>query len=213
MRRLCEFIREQCEAAGVRVPLVLYEFDPMHLSTTPPSGDINLSEDFFTGNVIPLRGGRTNPEFEWLAESRGAWNAPAAERQKDRKPKWIRDRDRVIAGIYLGEVEFDPAAVGHWYAGARALLRVCDGMTCFLHPADREMTDEIRGSCGSDRLVAFTREIGDTLGIEVLSWEAFDLEPGDFLDINHMNARGGREKLSRQLAEMVFAVAARSATG
>ena len=41
------------------------------------------------------------------------------------------------------------------------------------------------------------------LGIEVIPWESFDLEPADFLDINHMNARGGREKLSRQLAERV----------
>ena len=65
------------------------------------------------------------------------------------------------------------------------------------------MTDEIKDSCGSDRLIAFTSAIGEQLGIEVLSWETFDLEPTDFLDINHMNARGGREKLSRQLAGLV----------
>ena len=66
------------------------------------------------------------------------------------------------------------------------------------------MTDEIKDSCGSDRLIAFTDSIGERLGIDVLSWEMFDLEPADFLDINHMNARGGREKLSRQLAKMVL---------
>jgi hypothetical protein len=77
-------------------------------------------------------------------------------------------------------------------------------MVCFLHPADREMTNELEGTCGSDRLVDFTRTIGENLGITVLSWDAFDLEPGDFLDINHMNAKGGREKLSRQLAKMIF---------
>jgi len=190
--------------ADVRVPLVIYEFDPMHISTTPPSGDINLGPDFFSGNVISLRGGRTNPEFEWLVESSGAWNAPGEDRQKDRKPNWIRKRDRVIAGVYLGEVEFDQEAARNWYAGAKALQAVSDRMVCFLHPADRQMTDELAGTCDSDRLVAFTRDIAANLGITVLSWDAFDLEPGDFLDINHMNARGGREKLSRQLAEMIF---------
>ncbi len=204
MRMMCEFIREQCQVAGVRVPVVIYEFDPMHISTTPPSGDINLGRDFFEGNVISLRGKNTSLEFQWLADTRGAWNAPDEVRQKERKPNWVRERDRVIAGAYLGEIEFDPMAVDQWYSGARALQEVSDRMVCFLHPADRTMTDEIKESCGSDRLVAFTRGIGEQLGIDVLSWETFDLEPADFLDINHMNARGGREKLSRQLAGLVL---------
>ena len=48
------------------------------------------------------------------------------------------------------------------------------------------------------------RRIGEELGVKTLPWEQFDLEPADFLDINHMNARGGREKLSRQLAAMLI---------
>ena len=204
MRMMCEFIRQQCEAANATVPLVLYEFDAMHLSTTPPSGDINLGPDYFSGNIISLRGGRTNAEFEWLVDTAGAWNAPPEERQKDRKPNWVRKRDRVIAGVYVGEVEFDPPAVGNWFAGARELQMVADQMVCFMHPADREMTDELEGSCGTDKLEEFLSGIRDKLGIDVLDWKSFDLEPDDFLDINHMNARGGREKLSRQLAAMVF---------
>ena len=205
MHMMCEFIKDQCVAANVRVPLIIYEFDPMHLGTTPPSSDINLGPDYFAGNVISLRGSRTSPEFQWLVETSGAWNAPEEARQKDRKPNWVRERDRVIAGAYLGEIEFDERAVKDWYDGASALQAVSDNMVCFLHPADRTMTDEIKDTCGSARLVAFTRDISDRLGISVLSWESFDLEPGDFLDINHMNARGGREKLSRQLAEMIYA--------
>ena len=138
-----------------------------------------------------------------MVETSGAWNAPAEARQKERKPNWVRDRDRVIAGAYLGEIEFDATSVDQWYSGARALQAVSEQMVCFLHPADRTMTDEIKDSCGSDRLTAFTRAISEQLGINVLSWQAFDLQPGDFLDINHMNARGGREKLSRQLAAMI----------
>ncbi len=139
-----------------------------------------------------------------LDSERSVPNAPDEARQKARKPNWVRDRDRVIAGVYLGEVEFDQVAVDNWYAGANALQEVCDKMVCFMHPADRTMTDELRGSCGSDRLKQFSSEISDRLGISMLAWEEFDLEPGDFLDINHMNARGGREKLSRQLAVMIY---------
>jgi len=203
MHMLCNFIKEQCAAANVCVPLIIYEFDPMHISTTPPRGDINLGPDFFSGNVLPLRGGRTNPEFEWLIATKGAWNAPDEARQKDRKPNWVRERDRVIAGAYLGEIEFEATSVEHWFDGARALQSVADRVVCFIHPADRRMIDEIRDECGSDTLTQFMSDISSKLGIEVLSWEAFDLEPEDFLDINHMNARGGREKLSRQLAEMI----------
>jgi hypothetical protein len=203
MLMMCEFIRERCEAAGVRLPLVIYEFDPMHISTTPPSGDINLTRDFFAGNVVSLRGKNTSLEFQWLPETRGAWNAPDEARQKERKPNWVRKRDRVIAGAYLGEIEFEPASVDHWFEGARQLQRVSDRMICFLHPADREMTDEIEDHRGSDRLAEFSAQIEETLGIDVIDWRSFDLDPDDFLDINHMNARGGREKLSRQLAVKV----------
>ena len=203
MHRLCTFIRRQCEQADVRIPLLVYELDPMHISTTPPRGDINLDADFFSGNVLPLRGGRTNPEFEWLPETRGAWNAPEEARQKDRKPNWVRERDRVVAAAYLGDIEFERDAVAHWFDAARALQAISERMVCFIHPADRTMIDEIRDSISSDRLAQFIADVEATLGIKVLPWEAFELEPDDFLDINHMNARGGREKLSRQLAAML----------
>jgi amino acid adenylation domain-containing protein len=201
---ICEFIKDQCNAADVRIPLVIYEFDPMTLSTTPPSGDINLGPDFFAGNVISLRGERTSLEFQWLVETSGTWNAPEKVRMKARKPNWARDRDRVIARAYLGDFEFDPDLVDSWFAGARALQEVADNVICFLHPADRLMTDELEGTFGSDRLTEFISDINRKLGISTLSWEAFDLQPTDFLDINHMNARGGRENLSRQLAGMIF---------
>ncbi len=203
MLMMCDFIRAECEKAGVRIPLVIYEFDPMQVSTTPPSGDINLGPDYFEGNVISLRGRNTSLEFQWLVDTRGAWNAPDEARQKQRKPNWVRERDRVIAGVYLGEVEFEPKAVDAWFAGARSLQSIADRVVCFLHPADREMTDELKDSCGGDALAGFTGDITAKLGIDVIPWESFDLEPDDFLDINHMNARGGREKLSRQLAAKV----------
>jgi amino acid adenylation domain-containing protein len=205
MRMMCEFIRDECRKAGVRVPLIIYEFDVMHVSTTPPSGDINLGPDFFSGNVLSLRGGRTNPEFEWIVATAGAWNAPDETRQKTRKPNWARQRDRVIARAYLGDLEFDPSAAETWFAGASALKEVADDMRLFLHPADREMLDELGDSFATGKLEAFTAELSQRLAAPMLPWRDFELQPGHYLDINHMNARGGRDELSRQLAAMIFA--------
>jgi len=110
----------------------------------------------------------------------------------------------VIAAAYLGDIEFDPQATQHWFAGGRALQTVCDRMICFIHPVDSAMTDEIEGEVGSDSLQEFVAGITAELGIEVLPWRGYELTPEDFLDVNHMNARGGREKLSRQLAARIL---------
>lgn len=203
MEMMCRFISEQCAARQLRVPLIIYEFDPMHVSTAPPSGDINLGPDFFNGGVVPLRGANTSIEFQWLAEKQGAWSPSEKVQQKGRKPNWARKRDRVIAAAYLGDIEFDAGAMRHWLEGGRALQAVCDRMVCFIHPVDSEMTDEIRGEAGGPALDNQLALIGKELKIDVLPWTDFELEPRDFLDVNHMNARGGREKLSRQLAGMV----------
>ncbi|MEM7431451.1 MAG: non-ribosomal peptide synthetase [Pseudomonadota bacterium] len=204
MTLMCDFIRKCCVDAGARVPIIVYEFDPMHICTVPPSGDIGLGRDYFDGNVVSLRNNRTSLEFQWREEADGAWNPPDTARQKDRKPNWVRKRDRVIAAAYLGDIEFEPKAVASWFAGARALQQVSDRMVCFVHPVDREMTDAIDADVGSDRLDDFLRHVEQELNIAVIDWRSFDLEPADFLDINHMNARGGREKLSRQLASHIF---------
>jgi hypothetical protein len=105
-----------------------------------------------------------------------------------------------IQKIKMDGFEFAPDAVRHWFDAARALQAVAERLVCFIHPADRTMTDELKDGVSSDALTRFTQEIASTLGVEVLAWDTYDLQPDDFLDINHMNARGGREKLSRQLA-------------
>jgi amino acid adenylation domain-containing protein len=202
---LCEFIREQCVAAGVRLPVVVYEFDVMLASTQPPSGDINLGPDYFSGNVISLRGSKTSPEFQWLAETGGAWNAPDEGRQKTRKPKWARARDEEIARAYLGEIDFEPTAIADWLRGGRALLDVSDRLVVFVHPADQEMLEELEPSGGPDRLAEVLADAAGRLGVEALPWREFNLGPDCDLDINNLNARGGREELTRQLADMLFA--------
>jgi amino acid adenylation domain-containing protein len=202
--RISEFIRDQCVAANARVPLIIYEFDPMVVSTTPPRGDRTLGPDFFSGKVLSLSGSRVNLEFRWLIETSGAWNAPDVARQKTRKPNWARERDLVIARAFLGEVEFEQKTVDEWLAGAIALKEIADTVICFVHPVDQQMTNELTDVQGGDILTRFAKELSVSHGIATIPWDEFDLEPDDFLDINHMNARGGREKLSRQLAEKLI---------
>lgn len=203
MEMMCQFIAEQCAAKSAQVPLIIYEFDPMHVSTVPPSGDINLGPDFFNGGVVPLRGANTSIEFQWLADKKGAWSPSEKVQEKGRKPNWARKRDKVIAAAYLGDIDFDSQATQHWFAGGRALQSVCDRMICFIHPVDSAMTDEIESDVGGESLQDFITGISAELGIDVLPWDGYDLVPEDFLDVNHMNARGGREKLSRQLAAKI----------
>jgi acyl carrier protein len=204
MCMMSRFIKEQWQRAGVRCQLVIYEFDPMHVSTSPPSGDINLSKDFFSGNVVSLRGGKTDPELDWRIETAGAWNAPENTRQKRRqKPKWLRNRGQVIAAAYLGDIEFDDALVQDWYAAAANLQSVADTVVCFVHPVDSAIVAELPENYGSDRLRNFLREVTDRTSMRVLPWEDFELHSDDYFDANHANALGGREKLSRQLADML----------
>jgi len=201
---MTQFIKEQCQRAGVRCPLVIYEFDPMHVSTSPPSGDINLTRDFFSGNVVSLRGGKTDPELEWLVDTAGAWNASEDTRQKRRqKPKWLRNRGEVIAAAYLGEIEFNDVLVEDWYAAAANLQSVADTVVCFVHPVAATVVDALPAGSGSDRLQQFLSEVTARTGIRVLPWQDFELKTDEYFDVNHANARGGRERLSRQLVDML----------
>jgi amino acid adenylation domain-containing protein len=212
LRKLCEFVRDQCLAAHVRIPLVIYELDVMQVSTTPPAGEIDLGPEYFSGR-IRSSSGNTNREFEWDVATAGDWNCHVTDAcVQVRQPEWLRARDRVVAAAYVGQIEFVREAVDDWYAGARALQKVCDRMFGFVPPADQALTGQIESSRGgTDNLSRFTAEAEARLGIAFLPWRAFELTPADFLDINHLNAHGGRAKFSRQLAHLLFAQSHRAA--
>ena len=151
-----------------------------------------------------MRAGKTDPELEWLVDTAGAWNASEGTRQKRKqKPKWLRNRGQVIAAAYLGDIEFDDALVEDWYAAAANLQSVADTVVCFIHPVDSAVVDELPAGAGSDRLRNFLREVTARSGMRVLQWQDFELESDEYFDVNHANARGGRERLSRQLADML----------
>lgn len=211
LRRICEFIRDRCRARDVRMPLVIWEFDPLHVSVSPPKGDIALGPEFFSGALASRPPGSVDPEFEWMPENGGIWEAPAEGPAKARRPNWARERDTVIASAYMGRLEMAPARLSHWHAGARALAQVSDRVICFVHPVDRTMLAEMEDRSEGPHLRRELDRVSEELGIEVLEWERFDLEPGDFLDINHTNAQRGRARLTQQLARLVLTGPARRA--
>jgi hypothetical protein len=202
LAEVARFDAATCRAQGVRPLLVLWELDPMQLSTTPPHGDIDLDARFFASPPRP--GPSLDPEFDWRPETSGAWNAGPGAAAGPR-PAWVRDRDRLIARAYLGEVAFDDRRLAAWGEGAAALGAVTDRLAVFVPPADAALLAEAGPPPAEDRLAALLTELGRERGLEVIDWRGFDLAPGDFLDINHMNAAPGRARLSRQLAARVLA--------
>lgn len=200
---VCRFIREQCQAADVRLPLVLYEFDPMHVSTTPPSGDISLGPEFFEGKVAPRTSTSLAREFEWAPDQGGAWIPGENSAAQERRPDWAKKREELIAHAYQGAFEIDPIRLNDWYKGAQELARIADQIVCFVHPADPKMLAEKPASPQVDLLEKTLAEIRDTLGINVVPWRDFQLQRLEYMNINHTNVLG-RTSLSRQLTHFLL---------
>jgi hypothetical protein len=110
----------------------------------------------------------------------------------------------VVAEVYRGGLDTDHARLAEWTAGAAALAPVSDRLVCFVHPADRAMLAEAGPPVVPDRLETTLTRLGADLGIEVLRWQDFDLAPVDFLDINHVNAATGRQRITSQIAQRVW---------
>ena len=211
LAEVARFVAATCRAQGVRPMLVLWELDPMHLSTTPPAGDIGLDARFLA--APPRPGPSLDPEFDWRPETFGAWNAAPTAATAGRRPAWVRDRDRLIARAYLGEIAFDAARLAAWQDGAAALAAAAGRLAVFVPPADATLLAEAGPPPAEDRLAALLAGLAQAQALEVIDWRAFDLGPGDFLDINHANAAPGRARLSRQLARLALRPGAAAGRG
>ena len=213
LRQVCDFIRDRCRARGVRMPLAIWEFDPMHVSVSTPRGDIALGPAFFSGALTSRPQGSVDPEFEWRPELGGIWQAPADAPEKARRPNWARDRDALIASAYLGRLDFAPASLAQWRAGAKALSEVSDRVVGFMHPADKAMLAEMEDSSEGPLLRQTLSRLERETGVEIMDWEGFDLGPADFLDINHANTQRGRARLTEQVAARLLKSRATDAHG
>ncbi|WP_165899231.1 amino acid adenylation domain-containing protein [Rhodovulum steppense] len=196
---VARFIRDECRVRGMRLRLCLWELDPLHISTDPPAGDVNLApSDLRPGTRRTLP--QVASEFDWSLEARGAWLADPDQPVERRRPNWARARDRGVADAFNGALTIDRARLDDWIHGARMLADISDRLLVYIHPPDPAMIAEAAPPEGPDRLAELLDEITDGLGIEVLDWRDFDLGPADFMDINHVNAVRGRARLSAQLA-------------
>ncbi|MCO8146563.1 amino acid adenylation domain-containing protein [Rhodovulum tesquicola] len=202
---IAEFVAQTCREKKVRLPLAIWEFDPMLVSISPPPGDIAFGPEYFSGRIRSRESGALSDEFGWSAERGGNWvPAPGAE-TGGRKPDWARSRDKVIATAYLGTLPLDPTRLAAWEQGLAALADVSDRVVVFVHPAEKAMLDELPDAARGQILTAALDRIAARTGAEILPWEAFALDSTDFIDINHVNGGQGRTKLSLQLARMVLA--------
>ena len=79
-----------------------------------------------------------------------------------------------------------------------------DRTVCFIHPADPAMLAELRPEHRGERYAAIEKTVAALPGIELVPVAAFDLTGEDFSDINHVEPRTGRAKMTRQLARAIF---------
>ncbi|WP_435258463.1 non-ribosomal peptide synthetase [Thioclava sp. FR2] len=201
---IAEFIGEECTKAEIRLPLAIWEFDPMHVSVSPPSGDMAFDRRFFSGKLRSRSSASLPPEFDWSPESGGSWQSETVALEPARRPNWQRERDRLIARAYSGGLSFDPLRLADWRRGLFALQKVADRVVVFIHPADQTMLSEVPAKEHGAILVDTLADIAQMQGVEVLPWQGFALDPEDFTDINHVNSILGRPKLTRQMARMIW---------
>jgi len=201
---IADFVARTCTERGSRLPLSIWEFDPMLVSIAPPPGDIAFGPEYFSGRMRSRASGALSAEFEWSPERCGSWAPEQVAVAAARKPNWARARDQLIATAYLGSLRLDPARLAEWERGLAALTRVSERVVVFVHPADKTMLSEMAGIGQGQVLVAALDRMAARHGVEILPWTDFSLDSSDFLDINHVNAGRGRENLSRQLARMIL---------
>jgi acyl carrier protein len=204
IKLICDYVRQCCEEQNVRVPAILYELDPMHISTLPPRRELRITKDYFSGRIKSDRNAHYGTEFEWSTQHRGEWLYNANASRRKRQPDWERKRDMEVALTYLGNIRFRRTELKQWIAGAELLSRITGRVICFIHPANNAMLQTVeterRGEC-FDQLLHI---IANQHKIEVLPWKSFELDDNDFLDINHVHPMTGRAKLSQQLAHYLF---------
>ncbi len=208
--RLCQFIVNQCQQAHRQPALVIYELDPMHISVSPPQGDMLLDERHLSGQIRVGHDVQIDPEFTWNIAAQGTGQFRPVPHSAPQRPLWEQQRERVVGSTYLGDVPFHTTAIHHWLAGAQMLKTLNVPVAVFVHPLEptqhRALANAPRadqrprpGSTNFDKVLDW---ISKRSGLPILAWQDFQLDGADFLNINHVNPQPGMGKLTRQLAQM-----------
>jgi len=204
LAKVASFVRDTLKEANKTAALIIYELDPMQISVLPPKGEIGLDDV-----NLKARSGRKSDDLidaklQWKVENRGNWDVSLDAKRKELRPKWMKSRDVEIAHTFMGQIGFDESSWVEWQRGANALKDVSERLVCFVQPLEKSLLQEIGSDNPSERLNEILASISNDLKVEVLPWQDFDLELADFGNFNHMNTHQGRQKLSRQLAQMIF---------
>lgn len=202
--RICQFIRHQCEAAGVRMPLAIYELDPMLVSTVPPSGDLKLVDtDFEAGFVTSdAMGG----DFRWVPERSGSPVTDQGNRQlmPRSRSNWKFEREREIARVYAGDIEMQGEACEAWLTGLEELRKVADRICVFIHPLDVKAAGTTEIAPSERHWQRMLEALEHQADARFIYPEVFELDSEDFLDLNHVLVGPGSTKLTEQLAHLLF---------
>lgn len=208
--RVCRFIEQQCKARGVKLPLVIYELDPMLVSTIPPTGDLELTEDHFNGKVKSDATELISDDFCWALAAAGAPKAQPAPPADRAQPDWQRARELEIVRTFLGGVEFSAQAADWWLEGAELLGSVSDRVVGFVHPIRKDRMQAVSGKDLGNRWQKIYADLKEKSGILFLDWQDYQLKEADFIDVNHVNSFAGRQKLTEQLAQFCLAAQGKS---
>ncbi len=202
--RICRFVKEQFLAAGVRLPLAVYELDPMLISVIPPKGELVLGDEHFNGGVRSVATRSLNDDFRWNLSLRGAPRGVAIPTGTLKQPKWQLDREVDIARTFLGGVEFSLDAQRWWLDGAHELAQISDRVVGFVHPLRKSSLSGIPAHEQGDRWRQVFASLKARSGIEFMDWESVALDVEDFINMNHVNTHHGRRKLTGRFAQWCF---------
>lgn len=201
--RICEHIASVCQAEKVTLAGVIYEMDPMIVSTQPPKGDIQLHEAVFTEGARLSSQGAMASEFHWDADARGDVEFDMDKIQKHHRARWERARDFVINDVYQGRVPFETSRVEDWLKGVEHLQKVTDNFAVFVHPIqpNDHADDAPQGLLYKDLI----KQLAEMKSLQLIASDSFDIPHEYFLNINHMEPVEGSTVFTRQLMRQFFA--------
>lgn len=210
---ICRMFRDKAK----RSVLTLLEFDPMgYCAASPPTDNglrawllehlssgaspVWVGEPSARAHVIalhgwdPARGGgkRFDIVDELPTDVALAEVADAARR--------TARRAGVIADVYSGRIPFVAEALDHFIEIHSVMRDISERVVPFVFPCDPARRVSIDPA--DNLLHATVDELETRLGVPLVRDSEFQVESGDFMDINHFSPAGGHTVFSRELARL-----------
>lgn len=198
--RICKYIRDTSIANNCRPNIIIYELDPMLISTLPPKGDIELPESVFNG-TNELANPDLAADFKWSPESYGDVEFSEKSVNRARRARWEKERDFEIADTYAGRIDFDKNAFLDWLEGLSVLGEITDQLICFIHPMNHDDTFKIE-SIADNKFSRVLEQIQQKNVSMILEPKYFSVPESDYLNINHVTPTGSIN-LTKQIFKLI----------